>query len=63
MRSNKLIRCIVSLPRVVGREPDGGDDGDDASSCGGIRIQTSVTETDDVSATFPSETVDLTVAA
>lgn len=48
---------------VVGREPDVGDDGDDGLSCGGIRILASVIETDDVSATSSSETVDLTVTA
>lgn len=35
--SNKLMRCNVSLPRVVGREPDVGD-GDDGLSYGGIRV-------------------------
>lgn len=37
MGSNKLMQCNVSLPRVVGREPDVGD-GDDGLSCGGIRV-------------------------
>lgn len=43
---------------VVGREPDVGD-GDDGLSCGGIHAQASVIETDDVSATSSSETMDL----
>jgi len=62
MGSNKLPVYGVLFPSL-GWRAESQNGGDDVSSCGGIRIQASVTETNDVSATLSSETVDLTIAA